>query len=637
MKTLNEQQIKLLNYFLSQKSNSESEIAGFFDVSEKTISNYIDQINELLKDFDSQIVKDHGVYRINIKNRELLEQNLKWIYQQFCSSFLLEQNEGRYINLLKRILFSKNGLSLEEIAGKMFISESSLYKIQKAITKDCERYGLQWKTKRNVGNFLEGPESKKREFFVTKIFEICNQYPRYVCDRLIRIVCPYYKETKEITHLALNHYRYNISDNSFRILTLYTSLAIERMKYGFYLEDNVEISASASVHKKTSHAVDDIFEHFAETKQLQISSVERDFIVMLILNNTDLLHPYTIRDDAKKMVDEVLNLIKDKYHVDFLKSNKLKDYLSFQLSCVLDKKTNIQTTDTVYDAFKTANPYEHILTYTFYSYLYETKGIKLSVNERSNIAALFSSSLINDNPILRGISILLVTSFNQAYAILLEENIKKYICPLNDFMVIGSSEIYGDFDYDHYPVILTTELDYAERNRRSTYIGEIRNLINSSYYHELIRLAIYGFSRPKKMLDCISESRFYHGKKLDFLKSYNITKNEYIQKLNEKYDLNIDPIAYINSPSIIFNNFVNEDDIKLYILINEDPLGIDHLHSINITYVFSYNPEKHNMYFVLKTFDFLLQKSDEILKAINYADFYQIVLDYIDGITNTSM
>jgi len=637
MKTLNEHQIKLLNYFLSQKSNSETEIAAYFDVSEKTIANYIDQINDLIIEFDSQIIKDHGIYKINIQNREILDKNLKDIYQSFCDSFLLEQNEGRYINLLKRILFSKNGLSFEEISGKMYISESSLYKIQKTIAKDCVKHELQWKTKRNIGNYLEGSENKKREFFVTKVFEICNQYPRYVCDRLIRNICPYYAETKNVTHSALNHYRYNISDNSFRILTLYTSFAIERMKNGFYLEENSEISESASVHKKTSHAVEDIFDHFTRIEQFQINGIERDYIVMLILNNTDLLHPYTIREDAEKMVYEVLLLIKNKYYIDFMKSKKLIDYLSFQLSCVLDKKINIQTTDTVYDAFKTANPYEHILTYTFYSYLYETKGIKLSINERSNIAALFSSYLINDNPVLREISILLVTSFNQAYAILLEENIKKYICSLNDFTVIGSSEIYDDFDYNHYPVILTTESDYAARNERSTYIGEIRNLINSSHYYELIRLAIYGFSRPEKILDCISESRFFKEKKLRFLNTDKLSKNDYILKLNEKLNLDIDSIAYINSPAIIFNNFVRDDDIKLYVIINDSQLEIDHIHSINVTYIFSYDPEKHNMFFVLKTFDFLLQKSDEIIRSENYSEFYQIMLNYVDKITNTSI
>jgi len=208
---------------------------------------------------------------------------------------------------------------------------------------------------------------------------------------------------------------------------------------------------------------------------------------------------------------------------------------------------------------------------------------------------------------------------------------------LNDFTVIGSSEIYDDFDYNHYPVILTTESDYAARNERSTYIGEIRNLINSSHYYELIRLAIYGFSRPEKILDCISESRFFKEKKLRFLNTDKLSKNDYILKLNEKLNLDIDSIAYINSPAIIFNNFVRDDDIKLYVIINDSQLEIDHIHSINVTYIFSYDPEKHNMFFVLKTFDFLLQKSDEIIRSENYSEFYQIMLNYVDKITNTSI
>lgn len=634
MNRLIARQIDIIQYLQKDNFSVSIETLGLvMNASSKTIKNDIELINKEIDNMGAHIVKNSGLVELIISDTKKFESQIAQTYANFCDSFFLSQANGQYIFLLKEILFAKTGLSQSSLTRKMFLSNTSFYKLSKRIQDDCQTYDIEWLSKKKEGILVKGDESKKREFFISKAYEFCRNYPNYIYYELIYYILPYYKRVRSAALEVLSYHKYYISDNSFEILCLYISFAIERIINDFEIESKTSISNAAIKHKRTSHIVKDIINYFVEENNLIINKSEYDYITMLIISNTELLYPFKSNDKAILIVEDFFKMIRTKYFLDFSKDPALTDLLSSQLSFALEKKVNVDSKGLSIDALKKISPYEHILAYSFYTFLKNKWKIKLTKSERSSVAIIFASYLVNRNPLMRNKKYLFVTSHNSSISILLREYLRRNINETIILDVIGTSEIFNKHNFADYAVILTTEYEFYKKNTDSIYISDIYRDIYSSDFYEKVLLNIYGLRNPRDLLDSFDEDKFIILDKKECENIANVTKQEYIDFIYKKFKLKVDDIAYINSPVMAFNCFNNDKSLKIYTIVHDSPAIIDELHSINVTFVFTYNPKIFNMMSVYKIYNFILTNYNKIIENKTRSSLLEEVTNQIDRLS----
>ena len=131
----------------SQKMNAK-ELAQLLNCSEKTVKNYINEIN---CDKDIVLLDKEGYYFEPSINVDLLLDKYKYSSAQECQSFII-----------RRLLTNANGLSIDDTLDELCISDKTLDKYIIEINRQIKDLDLS--VGRKNGNLiLKGDEKNKKE------------------------------------------------------------------------------------------------------------------------------------------------------------------------------------------------------------------------------------------------------------------------------------------------------------------------------------------------------------------------------------------------------------------------------------------------------------------------------------------
>ncbi len=151
---MNNKDLEILQYFQSQGQTpiTLKELAHKFKVSERSIRNYIDRINETFR--SEKIRLDKGSY--HIEDLDFIEQYLDKTHPAFFSAELKEKYIF-YTLLLYRYI------NLTQISEELQISRSSSKQHFEKIKKQLASHGLEVQIEHKKGLMLYGPEEKIRK------------------------------------------------------------------------------------------------------------------------------------------------------------------------------------------------------------------------------------------------------------------------------------------------------------------------------------------------------------------------------------------------------------------------------------------------------------------------------------------
>lgn len=148
----------LLEYLIGQEDfKSSNELADILNVSSKTITRYIKDLNEILYKFGFEIQSKQGFgYGFNISKSDRLL--LKKIYQN--NLLALNNVDENFFNIFRRLLIVKKYTSLQ-LSNEMFLSESNVYKELRKIKTYINEYQLDLRTNESGKIEIIGDYEKK--------------------------------------------------------------------------------------------------------------------------------------------------------------------------------------------------------------------------------------------------------------------------------------------------------------------------------------------------------------------------------------------------------------------------------------------------------------------------------------------
>lgn len=308
---------------LKYSKMSIKEISEKQNVTERTIRNDIKAINEELRPFESELLKNKdGNYFLFINDGKIFNEFEKQELLNFEFDFSEPRDRITYISL--RYLFSAKYIKSEEFLDEMFISRSSMQNDMKDVRELLSKYNLDFDVKPNYGLKLVGEEKDIRNaisYLLNKVNE--NKYYSTIDDFSLIFDKGILKKIYNIIVKNINNSDVKLSDFALNNLVIHIAIAIRRIEINQYFEKKLNNEFThTSEFEISKKIVNDIEREFS----LDFPIDEVYYITMHLLGTKLILNKnvktISSKDDIKildlatKMIKAVdkemrVNLIKD--------------------------------------------------------------------------------------------------------------------------------------------------------------------------------------------------------------------------------------------------------------------------------------------------------------------------------------
>ncbi|MFL8905890.1 BglG family transcription antiterminator [Helcococcus kunzii] len=308
---------------LKYSKMSIKEISEKQNVTERTIRNDIKAINEELRPFESELLKNKdGNYFLFINDGKIFNEFEKQELLNFEFDFSEPRDRIAYISL--RYLFSAKYIKSEKFLDEMFISRSSMQNDMKDVRELLAKYNLDFDVKPNYGLKLIGEEKDIRNaisYLLNKVNE--NKYYSTIDDFSLIFDKGILKKIYNIIVKNINNSDVKLSDFALNNLVIHIAIAIRRIEINQYFEKKLNNEFThTSEFEIAKKIVNDIEREFS----LDFPIDEVYYITMHLLGTKLILNKnvktISSKDDIKildlatKMIKAVdkemrVNLIKD--------------------------------------------------------------------------------------------------------------------------------------------------------------------------------------------------------------------------------------------------------------------------------------------------------------------------------------
>ncbi len=165
---------KILSILLkTNNSITIKDLASQFDVSARTIRNDLKQLEIWLQERSIELVKKPGVgiwLNIKVENRKNLLAKVSKLekYKDSVSP------EKRKEFILKYLLYQDEKYTMQDLADKLFVSRSTIYKDLEQIEKWLKKYNLNLERRQNYGIYVKGAEKDWRKAVADLLVKLKN-------------------------------------------------------------------------------------------------------------------------------------------------------------------------------------------------------------------------------------------------------------------------------------------------------------------------------------------------------------------------------------------------------------------------------------------------------------------------------
>lgn len=187
---INTRVMKIIRILLSKDTYFTIDtISNELNVSNKTIRNDLQLVDEWLKENNVSLIKKTGV-GIHIKGSQLEKLKLMEILKQKNNVLIDYSPEARKLFICMQILMSENNCRIYELSNELFVSRATIHKDIIALTPLLEKNKITLTRKNNNGISVQAKERNKRNLLLElmihdngyQIFMNMVQHDNYVCD-----------------------------------------------------------------------------------------------------------------------------------------------------------------------------------------------------------------------------------------------------------------------------------------------------------------------------------------------------------------------------------------------------------------------------------------------------------------------
>lgn len=219
-----------------------SNLAESFDVSERTIRNDLNDINDFLEENNLSAVSIGS--KKKIQHEEDIKQALSLISDKDFYSYKLSKEERKSM-IAMLLIESSEYITLSKIADALFVSRATIINDLGGVKEFLKSGNLTVISHANKGLRLEGLESDKRFFLLNLITADINNINLFTSLNKNNVL---FKEDIEKIHKIVNeqehaHENY-LTDNSYKELKNYLTIAVSRIGCGELIEAQEDINNS---------------------------------------------------------------------------------------------------------------------------------------------------------------------------------------------------------------------------------------------------------------------------------------------------------------------------------------------------------------------------------------------------------
>ncbi|WP_188456631.1 BglG family transcription antiterminator [Virgibacillus oceani] len=380
---------------LLMKSNdpmTSEQLAMHLLVSSKTVRNDIKELNHLLEQSDLKIESIRGKgYHLEITDNKKLKQ---FIQERLDSREVIpSEPEARILFLMEKLLLQSYYLKMDDLAGELYISRSTLKSDIKLVRGILEDYNLVLDQKPNYGIKVIGNETQIRFCISEYIF---NQKPVPLDDPADWLSILSKRDLEIIkTSILSNMRKHNIiiSDIGLQNLITHLAIACKRIRES----NSVEIVHEELRHmkgKKEFAVASEIVQDVEAGLSVNFSENEVAYLA-IHLQGTKLVHSNQEKENINSIIDqkvynlvtEMVNIIDEKYYFNLSDDEELLFALCLHLMPAINRyKFQMNIRNPMLEEIKTKYPLSFEAALVMVDVLDEKMGIKIDENEIGYLA-----------------------------------------------------------------------------------------------------------------------------------------------------------------------------------------------------------------------------------------------------------
>ncbi len=306
--------------FSEKRYFSVSEIAENIGFSEKTVRNELKDIENLVRNFDIEIIKKPG--QGVMVNGDISQ------YQEFLDSDIFKSRKqmspaDRQRDILTQLIMNNDSLLIKQLSLDYHVSHSTINKDIQVINETLNDFGLTISYHKGEGIYIDGSEDEKRKVlaFATninseEIYETQNEiYSSQFLERFKESLNIDFKKVEKIVKDAEKALGYHLSSEATVNLIVHIAIAIRRMQQG-----NSVVLSPDLVEKLKGQKEYFVAESTAKKIELEFnvrfSDEEKYYILLHFLcakrlkENMELID-FKLKSDDSKLEESVLKMIRN--------------------------------------------------------------------------------------------------------------------------------------------------------------------------------------------------------------------------------------------------------------------------------------------------------------------------------------
>lgn len=417
-------------------------IADKLGVSTKTVKNEIKELNRLLNGY-GLIDTKQGKYVLYIIDQENFDRVSRDIRRQ-DDFFNSQQNRMSYI--LCKLMNSEKPYLTEDLAEEMNIGRTTFIGDLKKLRIKVEENDLQIVGKTNKGLFLEGNEIDIR---------MC------ILEDMYASIYKDYKIDEDIIELIDRICRENsLGSGTIEYFMKFFTVMIDRLLNGYEIENlsdkHIELKST-----KTFEFINKVLDEVEKRIHIKIPDNERIFMVLPIVSmrtpiNSQGIKGIEVSDEAIKLVEEIINLIKRQMNITIMPGDFFDEFVYHMFFMINRVKFGIKIKNPILDDIKEKYPVSYKMA-ELSKCLIEVKfGNEVSRDEVGFMAMYFgifiSESSYNKNKIYK---VAVICGSGVLTARVISSQLKKILSSEAAIDIYSSSEV-NDSLLEKYDLICST-------------------------------------------------------------------------------------------------------------------------------------------------------------------------------------
>lgn len=488
--------IKIVKLLLN-KSISLEKLSFILEVSEKTILNYIKQVNHYFE-YLAVIYKYEEKLLLDIKQENQFFNKFNKLVkeEEKNNSINSETKENVFFEIL-----NNSPITIDDIADDYFMSKTSMNKLLNDLKVDIEGYNISIIGKTNMGLYIEGTEYNIRKIIIEKFSQ------KYDSSKI---------DQELLANLAKIREKLKLDQHAYRRLIVSTMVTIERIEESELIGNDVSLDKNiflSNDYKEITFIRDYLHQHYTNIdvdKEMiliaiqlmgrraslidELISSKEEALINRIISNTidDVIENFTIKIDYSLFSKDI------QLHIKHL-INRL----------LFDIKLNNEIS---YD-MKQRFPFAYELSKVLGDNITKEIGLSVSEEELGFLTIYFSIYLEELEKDLTEISkIVILTDYGLSISKILKNNLYK-VFGLNAEITIIDKEQFDEKLINDYELIIST----TKENRFFNKIIYIEDVFDE----QLLKLKVEQFLIYKDLknknifnnsviVDCMSSNDLYH-------------------------------------------------------------------------------------------------------------------------------